>query len=481
MKNSTVLTTLNSTSEAIEIGPFSEKLQPLITETLNDAKKNKSRKGTILTPVLLVWFVLAMTLRRDLDYNKTLNWLISGLRWMHVELPAKLVACGTISHARVKLGFEVFRSLFCKFIGSLRSCETDFHGFVSLIFDGSALTMPDTKSNEDEFGKPKTGRGKAAFPQMRIMALMVRATRIIIDIAYAPFQGKGTGERALMMQILERTKGCNFLFMFDAGFYAFFLIYTLQRQGQHFLMKISSSIVLHPVKGGSLPDGSYLALVNGKILDPDASTSKKNVYKHIQILVRVIQFQIPGFRPVRLITNIMDPNITAHELVCHYHKRWDIEIGYDEIKTHQCATLRGQCPTFFRSKLADLVKQELYAMLIVYNHTRFLICQAAQVYNQNPLETSFLDTTQWIIDAVEHMIVVSEDRRRVMFDYLLLLIAESPIDRPRRNRVNPRVVKVKMSKFALKRAKHKSQERDLEKEIEIVPVRQSEIGVESAI
>ena len=36
------------------------------------------------------------------------------------------------------------------------------------------------------------------------------------------------------------------------------------------------------------------------------------------------------------------------------HKRWDIEIVYDEIKTHQCATLRGQMPTIIRSKRSDL-------------------------------------------------------------------------------------------------------------------------------
>ncbi len=33
------------------------------------------------------------------------------------------------------------------------------------------------------------------------------------------------------------------------------------------------------------------------------------------------------------IPNLMDPEITAKEIVIHYHKRWDIEIAYDEIKT----------------------------------------------------------------------------------------------------------------------------------------------------
>ena len=58
------------------------------------------------------------------------------------------------------------------------------------------------------------------------------------------------------------------------------------------------------------------------------------------------------------------------ELVLHYPKRGDIEIAFDEIKTHQCATLRGQAPTLLRSKTSRLVEQELYATVIVYNLVR---------------------------------------------------------------------------------------------------------------
>ena len=113
--------------------------------------------------------------------------------------------------------------------------------------------------------------------------------------------------------------------------------------------------------GNGLSDGSYLATVGKKGVDTT---------------VRIIQYQIPGFRPARLLTTILDPAISARELVIHYHRRWDIEIAYDEIKTHQCATLRGRAPTIFRSKKPELVEQELYAVLIVYNLVRNLIHQA---------------------------------------------------------------------------------------------------------
>ena len=62
------------------------------------------------------------------------------------------------------------------------------------------------------------------------------------------------------------------------------------------------------------------------------------------------------------------------------------------------------------------------------------------------------------------------DPRQVttQFRYLLYLIAESEIDRPQRPRTNPRVIKIKMSKFERKKASHKSQYRDLENELRIL-------------
>ena len=147
--------------------------------------------------------------------------------------------------------------------------------------------------------------------------------------------------------------------------------------------------------------------------------------------------------------------------------RW-IENLYDEIKTHQCATLRGQMPTIIRSKRADLVEQELYAMLIMYNLIRVLIYESANKEGKYPLQISFLDTLQLTIDSAPFMTTAKDSKRKQMFNYLLDMIANSPIDRPRRLRSNPRVVKVKMSKFKRKRKKDRSEYRNFEEDTQII-------------
>ena len=161
-------------------------VQPMIEETLKKTEKAKYRKGTILTPLLTVYVVLALAIRRDLSYPATMNWLVSGLRWITCCLPMKLVTDGALSHARKRLGVEVFRQIFERLRPLAEALPMDFHGRTSASFDGSSLTMPDTASKQGRFGRPKGGHGKGGFPQLRLMALLILPLRTVADIAYGP-------------------------------------------------------------------------------------------------------------------------------------------------------------------------------------------------------------------------------------------------------------------------------------------------------
>lgn len=459
-----------SLGETFSLVPFDALLQPLMDETLAEQKKDHWRKGTLLVPRVLIWLVVVLTVRRDLNYDQALNWMLCGFRWLNELLPAqnKLVSDGAISHARVALGVEVFRVLFIKLRNKLWPVTADFHGRVSVAFDGSTGSMPDTEANRTAFGKPSARKGQAAFPQVRLMGLLAVAQRQLLDIAYAPYRGKGTGERALVAEILTRLVCKGLLFLLDAGLYAFEGLWQIAHQGGEFIVKTPAHVKPKLLK--RLPDGAWLAEISGKILAPDVppTPSGRQHWKTVTLTVRVIRVQIPGFRPFCLMTNLLDPTITAREIAVHYHQRWDIEIAYDEIKTHQCATLRGQMPTLFRSKRPDLVKQEIYALAIGYNLIRALICQAAQPDSQDPRTLSFLDALQHILDAAPILTALPAEQRENKRSHLLALIADCPIDRPRRPRLNPRVVKVKMSKFARKNASHKSKVRDIVSELKIL-------------
>jgi Transposase DDE domain len=103
-----------------------------------------------------------------------------------------------------------------------------------------------------------------------------------------------------------------------------------------FLIKVSQNVKLPVMSDGRLPDGSYLTQINGKSLDIKNSTEKHRKWKKETLIVRAIEYQIPGFRPCRLITSILAPEISAKQLVIHYHKRWDVEISFESFGIKKC-------------------------------------------------------------------------------------------------------------------------------------------------
>ncbi|MEM9447512.1 MAG: transposase domain-containing protein [Cyanobacteria bacterium P01_E01_bin.6] len=139
------------------MAPFEQRLSSLIEQTLCDLKK-RERKGTTLVSSLMVWVVLALTMRRDLNSRAVLNGMVSGWRWLSCALPKDLVAEGAISHARRRVGVEVFRQLFYRVIVTFQPIPTDFHPWMSVAFDGSTGTMPDSESNRTQFGKSNNQR-----------------------------------------------------------------------------------------------------------------------------------------------------------------------------------------------------------------------------------------------------------------------------------------------------------------------------------
>ena len=110
----------------IDLRLLGKQLQPIVEESLRECGKASYRKGTILTPLFCVFVVLGLAIRRNLSYPHVIDWLVSGLRWLTCCLPSKLVQDGTLSHARKRLGVEVFRRIFQKMVAHQDTLAKDF-------------------------------------------------------------------------------------------------------------------------------------------------------------------------------------------------------------------------------------------------------------------------------------------------------------------------------------------------------------------
>ena len=99
---------------------------------------------------------------------------------------------------------------------------------------------------------------------------------------------------------------------------------------------------------------------------------------------RVIRYQFDGFPERFLATSLPKNQHDAAKIIELYHQRWEIELGYREIK---CTMLRKAIA--LRSKKITLVYQELYGLLLAYNLIRYEMALAVKEAKVSPLRISF--------------------------------------------------------------------------------------------
>ena len=225
-------------------------------------------------------------------------------------------------------------------------------------------------ANAAQFGfTGKNGVNQCGNPQVRLMALIECGTHAVIDAAFDAVAG--FSEHALARRLLASLEP-TMLLLADRNFAGYELWGATRATGAHLVWRLKKHVIFDPVK--VLPDGSFLTIMRtpadnvrygqaraaGRIL-------KEPPHGH---LIRVIDYTVtirraggpPQIETFRLATSLLDhKQAPAHQLAKIYHERWEIENSYAEIKNR----LRG-AGFVLRSKLPELVYQEIYALLTVY-------------------------------------------------------------------------------------------------------------------
>ncbi len=113
---------------------------------------------------------------------------------------------------------------------------------------------------------------------------------------------------------------------------------------------------------------------------------------------------VAGAEPLyRLLTTILDPaEAPANELAALYHERWEIETALDELKTH----LRG-ARIVLRSKTPELVRQEVYGLLLAHFAVRGLMHEAALKGDVDMDQLSFLHSVRVVRRRLQRFVAAS--------------------------------------------------------------------------
>jgi hypothetical protein len=362
----------------------------LVDEVLAETGKVEQRRR-LLSARVVVYYVMALCLFFGDAYEEVMRKLVGGLQFLRTwEREWQVPTASALCQARQRLGEQPLRALFDRVAQPMLEPGTGGGWFASwrvMAIDGVILDLPDTPDNVKQFGRGGNAIADSPFPQTRIVALAECGSRAVVAAEIGECHA---GERELARGFLDRIDE-TMLLLADRGFYSYEFWQQVRASGAQLLWRIKTHINL-PVYE-QLPDGSYLSALAPKSMRSDIARGKPRRIERYEIPVRVVDYTISNRgsdepEMIRLVTSILDHDLApAAELAALYHQRWELELALDEIQTHQMGR-----PRVLRSRSAEMVRQEIWALLLTHYAIRHLMHEAAHEADADLDRISFMRT-----------------------------------------------------------------------------------------
>jgi hypothetical protein len=383
----------------------------------------------LLLGMLITWFF-----KPEHGLPAFARWLLRSHRHSPSE-PA-------LYQARGRLGWTPLLWLRQRVLRPLAQPELDpdafYRGWRLLALDGSTFTVADTPANERSFGRARNQHRAGGYPLARIVALCEVGTHALIDWVARSYR---RSEVELARRLLGRVPRGSLL-LADRNFHSFELWHTGQRGGYELLIRVQKGPKL-PVRE-VLPDGSYLS----EVLPRRGENKRQRA-----LTVRVIRYQWVTddgeVRQSRLVTSLLDAAAhPAAELVALYHRRWEQELVFAQIKDQL-----AKRPMHIRAKDPLRVCQEVEALLLGHYLVRWAMLQAARKAGVPAVSLSFrgaLRVLEVRLARIPARPAAAKRWWRRWWEELLSEIGRQRL-RPRAGRRCPRARKVTRSHWPVKK------------------------------
>lgn len=427
-------TAFNTSSQFHTFEHLSSFLDPtIVDEAFAEAGVATVRKRRLPIEAVM-WCVMGMSL-----FRKESVWNIASR--MDIALPGKkpLIAPSAMVQARQRLGAEAVEQVFRKMADHWYQ-QNEFerwNGLNILGVDGVVWRTTDSPENREQFGSASTQHGDTAFPQIRMVCQMELTSHQLLNSA---FDKSKTNEMHLAERLIDSTPD-NSLTLFDRGFYSLGLLHTWQHSGtqRHWLIPAKKDLQYEVIESYGRQD----KLVK---LIPTAHARRRFEELPAFIEARLISKVIKG-KEYRILTSLTDVmRFPAEEIVDLYRHRWEIELGYREMKQ----TLLNSEYTL-RSKRPDMVEQELWGLLLAYNLIRSAMTEAAQRKGVWPNQLSFSGCASTLTAFLLTTPLNSPGTLPTLYDNLIEQLGYYLLPIRREDRRYPRCVKPKHQKYPSKK------------------------------
>ena len=391
-----------------------------------------------------VWLMLGMSVMRDLPISAV-------ARQLDIALPAsdgsRTVASSALSQARARLGPEPMEWLYLRTAEEWahRSAGADrWHGLGLYGVDGTTLRVADSVENRDHFGGHNSGRHEggreerqSGYPLMRLVVVMALRSHLLAAAAFGPY---AVDERSYAASLWD-TVPDHSLVLVDRNFLQAGVLVPLtsKRTERHWITRAKSNTKFRSIR--SLGKGDELVEFE---VSREARRKDPSLPTHFD--ARAIRYQRKGYPPQLLLTSLVDEKrYPGPEVRALYHERWEIELGFGEIKTDMLERLET-----IRSKSPSAVAQELWGLLLAYNLVRLEIERVAAELDVPPIRISFLAALREVVEQWHFATIVSPGTVPARLSTTTDRLRQFLLPPRRPGRVFPRAVKIKMSNYARK-------------------------------
>jgi hypothetical protein len=391
----------------------------------------------VYTPVVALWAFLTQVVSPDGSCRaivaRVLAWLVSqGLR------PCRPTT-GPYCKARARLPESLPKRLARETGRALHDGAEAawlWRGRKVKVADGTTVSMPDTPANQQAYPQHKAQKPGLGFPIARVVVVFCLATGAALDAALGRYQGKQTGETALLRQLDEAFEPGDVV-LGDRCVGGYFELALWQARG------IDAVVRLHQARRPDFRSGRRLGPKDHVVvwvkpprpewLDEATYASLPETLEVREVAVRVPQ---AGFRTRRLVvvTTLRDADTyPARELATLYRARWHAELDLRSLKvTLGLDVLRCQTP--------EMVRKEFWMHLLAYNLIRTVMAQAAQDLGCLPRALSFKGALQAVQSFAERLLEADAGKAAILHGWLLIVVGSHQVgDRP--DRVEPRARK----------------------------------------
>ena len=333
----------------------------------------------------VLWLVIGMALMRD----RPIMEVATKLDLVLPDARGTTIASSALCNARARLGADPLEYLFevtAREWAYKSAAAHPWRGLQLFAVDGTTLRVPDSEENQAYFGvAASTGGTTSGYPIVQAAALMALRSHLLVAACFA---SNRVSELTLAGELWDALPEDS-LTILDRAFVSPRSLLPIQngKPRRHWLVRLRKNAKWKELDSYGEGDLLVEMKTNERTLAQDRSLPRTWT-------ARAIRYVPPGGEPGWLLTSLVDvKRYPADEIAALYHERWEIELGYDEIKTEM---LQHAAP--LRSKTVEGIKQEIWGIFLAYNLVRFEMEKIAAEAEVEPLRVSFVAALRFIRD-----------------------------------------------------------------------------------